>query len=127
MTGMSMSHHRDALARGRIAVARCGDCGRQQAFPAETCFTCGSGRLAPDECDGRGRVYSWVVNHHAFDDALAAETPYMVAMVTLDGGGRLYARLENGRGGVPAVAADMPVVLDAEKTAGRLYPVYRPA
>ena len=43
--------------------------------------------------DATGTVYSWIVVHHAFHPAFAADVPYIVATIDLDGGGRMAARL----------------------------------
>ena len=120
--GLTQVLHRAALARGCIAVATCGACGRRQAIPGDSCFACGSRTLEVHDHPGNGRVFSWVVNHFAFRPELAAELPYCVLLVSLDGGGRVYGRLVPSEG---PIEADRPVVLDPKLTQERGYPVFR--
>jgi uncharacterized protein len=123
MMALTMEEHRAALREGHLSVATCEACGRQQVIPADTCFACGSSNLSTSQHAGSGRVFSWVVNHFAFAPELESETPYTVVLVELDGGGRVYGRLEDAHRS--NIRADMPVVLDAELTMKRGYPVYR--
>jgi len=122
---LTMEEHHAALRKGKLSVATCKDCGRQQAIPVDTCFACGSSNLRTSQHVGTGRAFSWVVCHFAFTPELVSETPYTVLLVELDGGGRVYGRLEAAHHGRSNVRADMPVVLDAELTMQRDYPVFR--
>lgn len=120
-----MADYHAALARGCIAVAQCASCGRQQAIPAETCFNCGSEQLTARDHNGAGRVFSWVVNHYAFAEGLAAEMPYTIVLVALDGGGRVYGRLASVSG--TSIEASMPLELDGAATRASGYPIYQSA
>lgn len=126
MTGVTLGTYNAALRDGQLLVAKCASCGAQQSLPSDSCFACGSEELRSTRHDGAGRVFSWVVNHYAFDAEHARESPYTVVLVTLEGGARVYGRFEPGPGAARP-RADMPVVLDAEATAARGCPVYRPA
>jgi uncharacterized OB-fold protein len=125
MKGLTLDEHRAAMKEGHLLVAVCRSCGKQQAIPADTCFTCGSDELELKPHSGSGRVYSWVVCNYAFAEELAAETPYTVVMVELDGGGRVYGRLLAQDGAATGIGADTPLSLDAEVTKQRGYPAYR--
>lgn len=124
MKGFNTDDYRAALSEGHLVVSACQSCGRHQTIPAETCFECGSDRLEVSPHAGAGRILSWVVTHYAFFPELAEDVPYTVLLVALDGGGRAYGRLEK-RADQPGDLADLPVVLDAQETASRGYPLYR--
>jgi uncharacterized OB-fold protein len=59
-----------------------------------SCPACGQLGATVVEVSGEGTVYSWIRVHRAFNEALAAEVPYSIAVVELDEGCRLAARLE---------------------------------
>jgi len=99
----------DALETGALEIPRCQGCGRGFFPPQPGCPHCGasSWQLAPSS--GEGRLYSWVVIHHAFDPAFADDVPYVIAAVELDGvrliGRWLEGTLVSLQGGMPVVAA----------------------
>lgn len=124
MNGFNMDDYRAALGEGRLVVSCCRSCGRQQTIPSDTCFECGSGELQVNPHAGAGKILSWVVTHYAFSPELVDEVPYTVLLVSLDGGGRVYGRLAK-LANQPRDLADVPVVLDAQETAKRGYPLYR--
>lgn len=126
MNSLTMDDYRAAMKDGHLAVTVCGACEHQQAIPADTCFSCGSGDLHLKSHSGIGRVHSWVVANYAFAPELESEVPYTVVLVDLDGGGRAYGRLEGADGKQSRVEGNMTIVLDVEATKKRGYPVYRP-
>jgi uncharacterized OB-fold protein len=92
-------------AQGKLLVQRCMDCGRLRHPPGPVCPRCTSLRWDTLESQGRGSVYSFVVNHHP--QAPGFEYPLVVALVELDEGFRLVG----GIAGVdpPDVSIGMPV------------------
>jgi uncharacterized OB-fold protein len=83
-----------ALASGRLAVPACHNCGRTWFPPAPACPHCGTpsdGTLR--DTTGRGRVYSWIVVHRAYDPAFKDDVPYTIAVVDLEDGPRMIGRL----------------------------------
>ena len=99
----------DELAAHRIVLQRCAACRRRRFPPVPSCPYCADPESILEQVVGSGRVYSFVVVHRAFDPAFAADVPYTVATVDLDGGGRVAGRLE----GVPAVNATVaPTFVD---------------
>jgi uncharacterized OB-fold protein len=95
----------EALAQRRLALPRCGACGRLRFPPLSTCPYCGSGDHAWEPVPARGKLYSWVVTHLAFDAALAGDVPYVIGTVELPDGPRIFARIEGAP--VDALAPDM--------------------
>jgi hypothetical protein len=82
-----------AVQSGLLLLRHCTSCGASFVVPVPTCPSCGRSDLVATEAVGAGRLYSWVVAHHAFDPAFADAVPYVTALIELDEGARLYARL----------------------------------
>jgi len=57
---------------------------------------------------GRGTAYSWVVVQHPIDPRLAAEVPFIIALIELEEGPRVAGRLicdhEQIKGDIPVKA-----------------------
>lgn len=86
------------LQNRELLLQRCLSCGKTR-FPAmPACCHCGAEHSEIVRAAGRGRLYSWVVAHHAFNPALAAELPYAVGTIELEEGCRLVARLDRPEG-----------------------------
>lgn len=83
-----------ALERGELLVSVCGACGKRWLPPLATCPRCASRDITSERAPATGRLYSWSVIHLAVDPVFAAETPYTVGLVELEGGARLYGRIE---------------------------------
>ncbi len=45
------------------------------------------------ESSGRGKVYSWTVNHHGFHSGFKSETPYVTVTADMEEGVRVQAPL----------------------------------
>lgn len=72
----------DGLRRHRLLIQRCDDCDTWRWTPRALCPHCGSFATTWTETSGRGRIASWIVNHHRFGPAFS--TPYVVVTVRLD-------------------------------------------
>jgi uncharacterized OB-fold protein len=82
-----------AVVGGALQLRRCTRCGTCFVLPLPSCPECaGDPELVLSE--GRGSLYTWVVVHHAFDEELARQVPYVVGAVELDEGARIFARVE---------------------------------
>ena len=84
----------DGLREHRVVVQRCTTCRAHRFPPMPSCPVCGAIGADKIEVPGQGSVYSWVRVHRAFNEALAAEVPYSIAVVELDEGCRVVARIE---------------------------------
>jgi uncharacterized OB-fold protein len=82
---------------GGIPLRRCAQCARTFVLPLPSCPFCSSQNPEVFSASGTGRLYSWVVVHHAFDPMFEADVPYVVAAVHLDEGARVFGRLEGVR------------------------------
>jgi uncharacterized OB-fold protein len=72
----------DAVARHELTLQRCDACSRLRWPARAICNRCGSFEWGWAQASGRGRVVTWLVNHHSFGGAF--ETPSTVVSVRLD-------------------------------------------
>jgi len=96
-----------AASEGRLLAERCRSCGAESFPPRGMCRTCRGRDTEAVEVTGRGRVYSFTVNHQQWLPGL--EVPYALVLVEFPEhpGVRVFGRLR----GCPAEAAriDMEV------------------
>lgn len=109
---------------GKLLIQRCEGCGVLQHPPTPVCPECGSFDRGVVEPSGRGRVYSFVVNHHP--QVAGFTYPLVVALVELDESVRLVTNLvgiepSDVRIGLPVELELVPV--DDDLT----LPMFRPA
>ena len=115
----------DATAQGRLLLKRCLDCGSVIWYPRALCPECGSLRTEWFEAAGRGRVYSYTVNHRG-QGAYAGAAPYVLAYVELDEGPRVMTNLVEA--GEDELAVGLPVEVTFHDTGeGSALPRFRPA
>jgi uncharacterized OB-fold protein len=102
----------DSLRDRAVKVQRCDDCGTYRYIPKDICPTCQSDRVTWTPISGRGDVYTYTVVRRAPTPAYQAETPYVLAHVTMTEGFRMIASLT----GVDpqAVRIGMPVQIAYE-------------
>jgi uncharacterized OB-fold protein len=75
----------EACKQHELRVQRCAACGRFRWPPRTFCPGCYSREHEWVRLPGRGAVYSFSIVHHAVSPAFKDETPYVVALVELDG------------------------------------------
>ena len=105
-----------AASEGRLLVERCTSCGRDGFPPRGICRYCRCRSMTQAEVTGRGRVYSYTVNHQRWLPDL--EVPYAIVLVEFPKhpGVRVAGRL---RGCAPEEAAiDMEVEIGFEPGPG---------
>jgi hypothetical protein len=78
---------------GQFCVQRCRACGHAQLYPREACAACGGEAVELEAASGAATVYSYTVVRRAPDHEMAAEAPYIIALVDLAEGPRLLTRL----------------------------------
>jgi len=67
-------------ASGQLLILRCDGCGLWVNPPESSCPSCG-GTLSPQPTTGRGKVFSFTINHQPYNPAVPV--PYVVALVEL--------------------------------------------
>lgn len=85
----------EAMAEGRLLLQRCTNCGRLRIPPDLACPGCLSTEADWQEASGRGRLWSWIRMHRAYDPAFADDVPYLVLFAELEEGPRLISRPEH--------------------------------
>lgn len=105
----------------QLLIEYCGPCTRWVHPPTSDCPDCGTA-LAPRPVSGRGTVFTYTINHHAFNPAVP--TPYVIAIVELDEqeGLRLAANIVDCA--PDSVTCGMPVQARVD---GDAAPVFVPA
>ncbi|MDA8275782.1 MAG: bifunctional MaoC family dehydratase N-terminal/OB-fold nucleic acid binding domain-containing protein [Actinomycetota bacterium] len=81
----------DGTKGGALLVQRCRACGTLRHPPRPACGRCRSFEWDTVEASGRGRIFSFVVNHHP--QVPAFDYPLVVALVELEEGTRLVANV----------------------------------
>lgn len=112
----------DGCAEGELRLQRCA-CGHLR-YPISTlCPACLSTTYAWERVSGKGRVFTFAVFRHVYNDAWADRVPYVVALVQLDEGPRM---LSNVVGSPPEdVRVDAPVEVLFETDEGVAIPRFR--
>ena len=98
----------DGLKRHELRVQQCQDCQRHYLYPRPFCPNCWSRNVEWTTVSGAGKIETFVINHRparGFQD----ESPYVIAVVTLDEGPRLMTNLVNVEADPEHVSADMAV------------------
>lgn len=98
-----------AAAEGRLLVDRCEECGAYCFPPRGMCRACRSRSTGPVEVTGRGRIYSYTVNHQRWLPGL--EVPYAIVIVEFPGhpGVRVVGRLRGCPPEEAAIGAEVEV------------------
>lgn len=99
-------HFWDGTKAGELRLQQCSGCQCIYFPPRPFCPDCGSRSVSVIKASGRGRLFSYVINHRL---PKWADAPYSIAVVELEEGPRLMTNIV----GVPqtpeALILDMPV------------------
>lgn len=96
----------DSIRSHAAALQQCAGCRRFRFIPTEICAFCHDPNYDWTPIAGTGEVYTYTIVHRAGTPAYQAETPYVVAHVTLPEGPRMISNLvgirpEEARIGMP--------------------------
>ncbi len=108
---------------GQLLISRCTLCREWSHPPALVCVACG-GDMAPHPVSGRGSVFTFTINRHAFNPALPV--PYVIAIVELveHSSLRITSNLIECDPG--EVSIGLPVVVTFEQAGEAWVPLFRP-
>jgi len=114
----------DATAQDRLLLRRCRDCGAVIWYPRAICPECASLNTEWFPAAGRGRIYSYTVNHRG-EGAYTGLPPFVLAYVELDEGPRMMTNIV---GADPAgLTIGMPVEVTFHDTGdGAALPRFQP-
>jgi uncharacterized OB-fold protein len=113
-----------ATAESRLLLKRCLDCGTVIWYPRAICPGCASLRTEWFEAAGRGRIYSYTVNHRG-EGAYQGSPPFVLAYVELAEGPRVMTNIVGA--GESELAVGLPVELVFHDTGdGTALPRFQP-
>ncbi|MEE8337352.1 MAG: Zn-ribbon domain-containing OB-fold protein [Dehalococcoidia bacterium] len=98
----------DGLKREELRIQQCQDCNQHYFYPRSFCPHCHSRNVEWTTASGKGTVETFVINHRAFGP-FAEETPYVIAVITLEEGPRMMTNLVNVEPDPEHVTVDMAV------------------
>lgn len=116
----------EGCRRHEIRIQECGDCGHLRWPPAFLCPGCLSRNTRWVTASGRGKVYSYIVYHTAYDPAFQEDLPYVVALVELEEGPHLLTNIVGCDPGAVSCGMAVEVVWD-DVTETVSLPKFRPA
>jgi len=113
--------------RGELRIQRCRACGKAYFFPRPFCPHCSSDDVEWFTASGRGRLYSYVINHrpppHFKDYA-----PYVIAVVELEEGPRLMTNIVGVEPAPEHLRIDLPVEVTWERQNDEItLPLFKPS
>lgn len=116
----------DALKEHRLLIQRCKECQRAYFYPRPFCPQCFSFNVEWFEASGRGKLYSFVINHRPAPGF--GPEPYVIAVVELDEGPRMMTNLIDVEPDPDKISCDMPVrIVYEDVTTEITLPKFRPA
>jgi uncharacterized OB-fold protein len=118
-------HYWDGAREGELRLQRCERCAHVYFPPRPFCPNCGAREVSVFRASGRGRLYSYVINHMK---APGFEPPYAIAVVELEEGPRLMSNILDCPQTPEALILDMPLEVTFEKLTDEIaLPQFRPA
>ena len=105
-------HFWDGARAGKLLLQQCDDCQHIYFPPRPFCPECASRGVTIFQASGKGRLYSYVINHRP---PRWIDGPYSIAVVELDEGPRMMSNIVEVEQIPEALILDMPleVVFDA--------------
>ncbi|GAB4332328.1 MAG: OB-fold domain-containing protein [Dehalococcoidia bacterium] len=117
-------HFWDGTKAGEIRLQRCNACHHVYFPPRPFCPKCASKDIAVFTASGRGRLFSYVINHRSMP---GFEAPYAIAVVELDEGPRMMTNMVDVEQTPEALQLDMPVEVTFEQRSEDIFvPLFRP-
>ena len=101
-----------ATQQGRLLLKRCRDCAAVIWYPRAICPECASLQTEWFDATGRGRIYSYTVNHRG-EGNYQGLPPFVLAYVELDEGPRIMTNVVGAEAGELAVGLPVEVVFHA--------------
>ena len=117
-------HFWDGTRAGQLRLQRCDDCSHIYFPPRPFCPSCASRSVEVITASGKGTLYSYVINHRPNP---AHDSPYCIAVVTLDEGPRMMTNIVNCPQTPEALQLDMPLEVIFEEMSEEIsLPYFQP-
>lgn len=118
-------HYWDGAKEGELRLQQCKSCDKIYFPPRAFCPECGSRDVKVVKASGKGRLYSYIINHLP---APGFEGPFAVAVVELEEGPRLMSNILECEQTPEALQLDMPLEVTFEKLSDEItLPQFKPA
>ena len=115
----------DGLKAHKMMIQRCRECG-PYFYPRPFCPSCFSWNVEWFEASGKGKLYSFVINHRP--PPWMGTDPFVIAVVELEEGPRLMSNLVGIDPDPDKIKCDMPVVVEYKDVTEEVtLPMFRPA
>jgi uncharacterized OB-fold protein len=111
-------------AREELRFQKCDDCGSWRHMPRHSCARCHSTAWSWQRSSGRGKLYSWNVNHRSFHPGFNADVPYCVCVIEMEEGVRLISQLVDIN--LEDYRLDLPVEVVFVPRGDARLPMFRP-
>jgi uncharacterized OB-fold protein len=117
-------HYWDGAKAGELRLQTCGECEHTYFPPRPFCPKCGSKSVSVTKASGKGRLYSYIINHLPTP---GFEAPFAIAVVELEEGPRLMTNIVDCEQTPEALVLDMPVEVTFEKMSNEItLPLFKP-
>jgi uncharacterized OB-fold protein len=119
-------HFWDGTQAGELRLQRCDACASVYFPPRPFCPSCASRKVSVFKASGKGKLYSYVINHRPA--APGFTPPYAIAVVELDEGPRMMSNIIDCPQTPEALELDMKLEVAFEKLDDKItLPLFRPA
>jgi len=119
-------HFWDGTQAGELRLQRCDACSNVYFPPRPFCPACASRKVSVFKASGKGKLYSYVINHRPA--APGFTPPYAIAVVELDEGPRMMSNILDCPQTPEALVLDMKLEVAFEKLDDKItLPLFRPA
>jgi hypothetical protein len=119
-------HFWDGTQAGELRLQRCDACANVYFPPRPFCPACASRKVSMFKASGKGKLYSYVINHRLA--APGFTPPYAIAVVELDEGPRMMSNIIDCPQTPEALELDMKLEVAFEKLDDKItLPMFRPA
>src|SRR3954449_5155726 len=119
-------HFWDGTTQSELRLQRCDACANVYFPPRPFCPSCASRKVSVFKASGKGKLYSYVINHRPA--APGFTPPYAIAVVELDEGPRLMSNIVDCPQTPEALELDMKLEVAFEKLDDKItLPLFRPA
>lgn len=116
----------DGTKQHKLLLQKCGACAQVFYYARTHCPACLSADLTWVEASGRGTLYSYTVCRRPQSPDFAADTPYILAAVTLEEGPRMSSLLVEADPDDVPIGGPVEVVWDDDVSADLAMPYFRP-
>ena len=118
-------HYWDGTKQGELRIQACNTCEQNYFPPRPFCPKCSSRDVKVVKASGKGKLYSYIINHLP---SPGFTPPFTVAIVELDEGVRLMTNLVDIEPDPEKLELDMPLEVTFEKLTDDIsLPQFKPA